>query len=130
MLIIRRSYDAYRVPQGRCGKNIRDAAVIELYSRGVLEEVFPPRFHGGDAGGYDVTVHQRPGIVGETRFQPCHQGTGSELDKYDCEDSPAGRYLIELGVQPVDFNQYGTRRGNDQAGINRMAHQAIRSALH
>ncbi len=29
-------------------------------------------------------------------------------------DSPAGRYLIEHGVQPADFNQYGARRGNDR----------------
>ncbi len=28
-------------------------------------------------------------------------------------DSPAGKYLRERGVQPRDFNQYGTRRGND-----------------
>ncbi len=28
-------------------------------------------------------------------------------------DSPAGKYLQERGVQPRDFNQYGTRRGND-----------------
>src|SRR5688572_26886789 len=30
------------------------------------------------------------------------------------KDSPAGRYLIEHGVQPVDFNSYGARRGNDR----------------
>jgi aconitate hydratase len=30
------------------------------------------------------------------------------------KDSPAGRHLIENGVQPVDFNQYGARRGNDR----------------
>lgn len=30
------------------------------------------------------------------------------------KDSPAGRYLISLGVQPVDFNTYGARRGNDR----------------
>jgi len=29
-------------------------------------------------------------------------------------DSPAGRYLIEHGVAKKDFNQYGTRRGNDR----------------
>jgi aconitate hydratase len=28
--------------------------------------------------------------------------------------SPAGKYLIEHGVQPRDFNAYGTRRGNDR----------------
>ncbi|WP_297323736.1 aconitate hydratase AcnA [uncultured Bartonella sp.] len=29
-------------------------------------------------------------------------------------DSPAGKYLIEHGVKPADFNQYGTRRGNHE----------------
>ena len=28
--------------------------------------------------------------------------------------SPAGKYLIENGVQPSDFNSYGSRRGNDR----------------
>ena len=29
-------------------------------------------------------------------------------------DSPAGRYLIDHGVQPAMFNSYGSRRGNDR----------------
>ncbi len=29
-------------------------------------------------------------------------------------DSPAGRYLTEHGVAPVDFNSYGSRRGNHE----------------
>jgi aconitate hydratase len=29
-------------------------------------------------------------------------------------DSPAGRYLMEHGVQPADFNSYGARRGNHE----------------
>jgi len=29
-------------------------------------------------------------------------------------DSPAGRFLTENGVQPADFNSYGSRRGNDR----------------
>jgi aconitate hydratase len=28
--------------------------------------------------------------------------------------SPAGRYLVEHGVAPEDFNSYGSRRGNDR----------------
>jgi len=28
--------------------------------------------------------------------------------------SPAGKYLVEHGVQPSDFNSYGSRRGNDR----------------
>jgi aconitate hydratase len=30
------------------------------------------------------------------------------------KDSPAGRYLIERGVDPRDFNSYGARRGNHE----------------
>jgi aconitate hydratase len=30
------------------------------------------------------------------------------------KDSPAGQFLIANGVQPVDFNSYGSRRGNDR----------------
>lgn len=30
------------------------------------------------------------------------------------KDSPAGRYLMEKGVQPKDFNSYGARRGNHE----------------
>ena len=30
------------------------------------------------------------------------------------KDSPAGKFLIANGVQPVDFNSYGARRGNDR----------------
>ncbi len=29
-------------------------------------------------------------------------------------DSPAGRYLVEHGVRPLDFNSYGARRGNHE----------------
>src|SRR5216117_3135419 len=29
------------------------------------------------------------------------------------ESSPAGKYLVSRGVQPRDFNSYGSRRGND-----------------
>ena len=34
--------------------------------------------------------------------------------RLDQGDSPAGRYLIEHGVAPHDFNSYGTRRGNHE----------------
>lgn len=30
------------------------------------------------------------------------------------QDTPAGRYLVQQGVQPRDFNSYGSRRGNDR----------------
>ncbi|GAB3367499.1 aconitate hydratase AcnA [Lysobacter rhizosphaerae] len=33
------------------------------------------------------------------------------------KDSPAGRFLMERGVQPADFNSYGSRRGNDDVMV-------------
>jgi aconitate hydratase len=33
------------------------------------------------------------------------------------KDSPAGRYLQDRGVQPADFNSYGSRRGNDDVMV-------------
>ena len=33
------------------------------------------------------------------------------------QDSPAGRYLIDSGVAPSDFNSYGSRRGNHEVMI-------------
>ena len=33
------------------------------------------------------------------------------------KNSPAGQYLMSLGVSPIDFNSYGARRGNDKVMV-------------
>jgi len=33
------------------------------------------------------------------------------------KDSPAGRFLMSKGVEPKDFNSYGSRRGNDDVMV-------------
>jgi aconitate hydratase len=33
------------------------------------------------------------------------------------KDSPAGKYLLEKGVLPADFNSYGSRRGNHEVMV-------------
>ena len=33
------------------------------------------------------------------------------------KDSPAGKYLVERGVKPSDFNSYGSRRGNHEVMV-------------
>jgi aconitate hydratase len=33
------------------------------------------------------------------------------------KDSPAGKYLISQGVEPKDFNSYGSRRGNHEVMV-------------
>jgi aconitate hydratase len=46
------------------------------------------------------------------------------------KDSPAGRYLIERGVPPSEFNSYGARRGNHEVMMRgTFANIRIRNAL-
>ena len=33
------------------------------------------------------------------------------------KDSPAGKYLLDRGVKPADFNSYGSRRGNHEVMV-------------
>jgi aconitate hydratase len=45
-------------------------------------------------------------------------------------DTPAGRYLIEQGVAPKDFNSYGARRGNHEVMVRgTLANVRLRNQL-
>jgi aconitate hydratase len=45
-------------------------------------------------------------------------------------NSPAGKYLIEQGVQPKDFNSYGARRGNHEVMVRgTLANVRLRNQL-
>ncbi len=44
--------------------------------------------------------------------------------------SPAGRYLVEQGVQPLEFNSYGSRRGNHEVMVRgTFANIRLRNAM-
>ena len=46
------------------------------------------------------------------------------------KDSPAGKYLIGNGVEPVDFNSYGSRRGNHEVMMRgTFANTRIKNAM-
>ncbi len=64
--------------------------------------VTPPPLH-------DITHARILGIFGDSITTDHISPAGSIA-----VDSPAGRYLLARGVQKKDFNQYGTRRGNDE----------------
>jgi aconitate hydratase len=75
----------------------------------------PPYFDG-------MTMH--PGTIGDINGARClglfgdsittdHISPAGNIKK----DSPAGRYLMAHGVEPVDFNSYGSRRGNDDVMV-------------
>jgi aconitate hydratase len=57
----------------------------------------------------DVSGARILGIFGDS-ITTDHISPAGSIKK----DSPAGRYLIANGVDPVDFNSYGARRGNHE----------------
>jgi len=72
----------------------------------------PPFFEGytGKAGDIEDVIDARPlGIFGDS-VTTDHISPAGAIK----EDSPAGRYLIENGVEKASFNSFGSRRGNDR----------------
>src|SRR5690606_11830014 len=73
---------------------------------------YPPFFAGmaKQAGGVADVAGARPlAILGDS-ITTDHISPAGSIKK----GSPAGRYLIEHGVKPIDFNSYGARRGNHE----------------
>jgi aconitate hydratase len=75
----------------------------------------PPYFEGMSMEVADVRdVHGARvlGLFGDS-ITTDHISPAGNIKK----DSPAGKYLIGRGVQPADFNSYGSRRGNDDVMV-------------
>jgi aconitate hydratase len=66
----------------------------------------------------DVTAHEAPGDIESARvlvkvgdsITTDHISPAGSIKK----DSPAGQWLIAQGVEPAEFNSYGSRRGNHE----------------
>jgi aconitate hydratase 1 len=70
----------------------------------------PPFFADRTPQGFADVVGARPlAILGDS-VTTDHISPAGSIKK----DSPAGRYLIANGVEPADFNSYGSRRGNHE----------------
>jgi aconitate hydratase len=61
---------------------------------------------------HDITGARALAVVGDS-VTTDHISPAGTIKK----DSPAGRYLVEHGVGPRDFNSYGSRRGNHEVMI-------------
>ncbi len=72
----------------------------------------PPYFEGmtGNADAVEDIVDARVLGLFADSITTDHISPAGAIKK----DSPAGRYLQEHGVKPVDFNSYGARRGNHE----------------
>ncbi|MBS7455916.1 aconitate hydratase AcnA [Coralloluteibacterium stylophorae] len=75
----------------------------------------PPYFEGMsmDTGAIeDIHGARVLGLFGDS-ITTDHISPAGNIKK----DSPAGRFLQSRGVQPADFNSYGSRRGNDDVMV-------------
>ena len=75
----------------------------------------PPYFDGMTMALPAVTDIQRARVLGlfGDSITTDHISPAGSIKK----DSPAGRYLIGRGVDPKNFNSYGSRRGNDDVMV-------------
>jgi len=72
----------------------------------------PPFFEGmtNEAGNIEDVIGARPlAILGDSVTTDHISPAGAFRSEH-----PAGAYLVERGVEPKDFNSYGSRRGNDR----------------
>ena len=73
---------------------------------------------------YFVGMDRRPGTIADVEGARILALLGDSITTDHispagsiAKDSPAGRYLIEHGVPPADFNSYGARRGNHEVMV-------------
>jgi aconitate hydratase len=69
----------------------------------------PPFFQGGPAAPADIFGAAALALFGDS-VTTDHISPAGTIQP----ESPAGRWLIAHGVQPKDFNSYGSRRGNHE----------------
>ena len=95
-------------------QEIKGAANSETYSWDNSSTYVqnPPYFEG---------MSQKPGTISDIKGAKLMALFGDSITTDHIspagsikKDSPAGKYLIANGVQPIDFNSYGARRGNHE----------------
>ncbi len=69
----------------------------------------PPFFYVNPPSSYDIKNARVLAVFGDA-ISTDHISPAGAIGK----DSPAGKYLISKGIDPKDFNSYGSRRGNHE----------------
>ncbi len=99
------SWNSLKVPQGSIYEWSDDSTYIKQPP--YFEELADPRTFVRDLTGLRALA-----VLGDSVTTDHISPAGSIP-----VDSPAGQYLISLGVKPADFNSYGSRRGNHEVMV-------------
>ncbi len=71
-------------------------------------------------------VNARPLLILGSSISTDHISPAGRIDP----ESPAGKYLVEQGVSPRDFNTYGARRGNHEVMVRgAFANKGVRNKM-
>ncbi len=93
------------IPEGKLWQG--DAASTYIQIPPYFEGLGPEPVAPGDINGARVLVFLGDSVTTD------HISPAGSIPK----DSPAGKFLIEHGVEPRDFNNFGARRGNHEVMI-------------
>ncbi len=110
--VFQRLYSGFADQNPKWNEIRSSSGVVYEWDRASTYIQEPPFFDGYSAEPSDIVEIRgaRPlGIFGDS-VTTDHISPAGAIRK----DSPAGRYLIDQGVATVDFNSYGSRRGNDR----------------
>jgi aconitate hydratase len=116
--------------KGDANWNALNVAVTERYAWDPASEYVkrPPYFDGMPAAPpppQDVRGARAIAVLGDS-VTTDHISPAGSIAK----SSPAGRYLIEHGIEARDFNSYGARRGNHEVMVRgTFANVRLRNAL-
>ncbi len=98
-------WKSMRAPQG--DRFVWDAASTYIRKPPYFDELADPSAPIADLSGLRALAALGDSVTTD------HISPAGSIPK----DSPAGRYLIGLGVTPVNFNSYGSRRGNHEVMV-------------
>ena len=111
--MFRRSYgsvftgdERWQRHQGAGGQDLRLGSEVHLRQESAL---LRRHDHAAGGGRRDIAGARVLALLGDS-VTTDHISPAGNIAKA----SPAARYLMEQGVQPADFNQYGARRGNHE----------------
>ena len=99
------AWNSLKVPEGNIYEWTEDSTYIKQPP--YFETIVDPETFISDIGGLRALA-----VLGDSVTTDHISPAGSIP-----VDSPAGQYLIGLGVKPADFNSYGARRGNHEVMV-------------